>query len=189
MDLNTITVANFQAQFFRDFPYLNTYDATATYNTDNQVYFNGLFYNALQNGLLNIQPGSDTSKWQLVKGCANDYVQPQDITNAFAEAQVVFNQGLFGSDAQITLAYLYLTAHYLVNDLRTSSQGIESTGSFAVASKSVGNMSESYAIPDRYKENPQLQFFTTTGYGMKFLSMVLPNLVGNIGAICAMTNP
>jgi len=45
---------------------------------------------------------------------ADKYVQDADIQKAFGEAQASFNQGLYGSDAFITQAYLYLTAHYLV---------------------------------------------------------------------------
>ncbi len=189
MDLNTITVADFQAQFFRDFPYLNTYASTTTYNALITVYYNGIFYTAIQNALLNITPGSDNTKWQLVAGQVNDFVLPQDITNAFLEAQAIFNQALFGDDATIKMAYLYCTAHYLVNDLRAALQGIESSGNFPVSSRSVGSMSESYQIPDIYKDHPQLAFFTTSAYGMKFLSIALPNLVGNIRAVHGGTNP
>ena len=138
MDLNTITTAQFQLQFFRDFPYRPDYISTNTYNAGNTTYYNGLFWQAIQNGLLNILPGSDSSRWQLMAGNALDYVQPQDITNAFAEAQVVFNLDLWPSDAITTLAYLYCTAHYLVNDLRTAAQGVDSTGNFPVQSRSVG---------------------------------------------------
>ncbi len=189
MDLTTITIAQFQNQFFRDFPYLPTWVNTQTYNAGNLAYYNGLFYTAIQNGLVGVTPGSDTAKWTQVNGDPLQYIQPQDITNAFAEAQVIFNPGLFTTDAVITLAYLYLTAHYLVNDLRTAAQGVESGGSFPVSARSVGSMSETYQIPDRYKDSPQLAFFTTTGYGQKFLSMVLPNLVGNFGHVYGGTTP
>lgn len=193
MLLSTITTAQFQTQFFRDWPYLPTWVSTSTYNAGNTVYYNGLFYNATQNGLLNVIPAGNPTQWQQVAGDPLAYVQPQDITNAFAEAQVVFNQELWGDDngtfANLILAYLYCTAHYLVNDLRTASQGVNSTGNFPVASRSVGSVSETYQIPDRFKDSPQLAFFTTTGYGQKYLSMMLPNLVGNIGHVYGGTNP
>lgn len=189
MDLSTITVAQFQAQFFRDFPYLPDYSSSVTYNAGATSYYNGLFYTAQQNGLLDVTPGSDPTKWLQVNMNALDYVCPQDITNAFAEAKITFNQTLFGEDDRITLAYLYCTAHYLVNDLKTSAQGVNSTGSFPIASKSVGSVSETYQIPDRFKDNANLAFFTSTGYGQKYLSMLLPNLVGNIFAVRGGTNP
>ena len=190
IDITTITVAQFQAQFFRDFPYLPTWTVTSTYNANTTVYYqpNGLFYTAVENGIVGTIPSGNTAQWTQVNGDPLQYVQPQDITNAFAEAQVVFNPGLFTTAAVITLAYLYLTAHYLVNDLRTAAQGVESGGSFPLASRSVGSMSETYMVPDRYKDSPQLAFFTTTGYGQKFLSLVLPNLVGNFGAVYGGTN-
>lgn len=123
--------------------------------------------------------------------CSNldAYVFDFDITKAFSEADLLLNQALFSSDANITLGYLYLTAHYLANDMRTAQAGIESTASFPVSSRSVGSVAEAYQIPDSYKDNPSLAFYTTTGYGMKYLSMVLPATVGNIGAICGGTNP
>lgn len=120
---------------------------------------------------------------------AKDYILDSDITTAFAETKMVFNQALFGSDDRIKLAYLYLTAHYLVNDLRTASQGLNSSGEFAVKSRSVGNVSESYDIPKSYSDNPNLMFYTKTGYGMKYLSFVLPNLVGNVGVVAGWTQP
>lgn len=190
MDLSTITVAQFQAQFFRDFPYLPTYSPSITYAAGATSYFGSSFWNCQKNGTLNIDPGSDSSVWQQVNEDMLGYVCPQDITNAFAEAQVTFNQDLFSSDPSVILAYLYCTAHYLVNDLKTAAQGVNSNGAiFPIASKSVGSVSTSYAIPDRFKDNAQLAFFTSSGYGQKYLSMLLPNLVGNFGAVHARTNP
>lgn len=149
MDLNSITVADFKAQFPRDFPYA---------------------------------PPSIVGN--------NDYVYDADISRAFLEAQVVFNQGLFGSDAQIRMGYLYVTAHYLCLDLRAALAGIQgSGGSFPVSSRSVGSVSESYAIPERYTDDPLLALYTQTNYGMKYLSLVLPNLVGNMVAVFGGTNP
>ncbi len=120
----------------------------------------------------------------------NDYVYDDDISRAFLEAQVSFNQGLFGSDAQIKMAYLYVTAHYLCLDLRAALAGIQgSGGSFPVSSRSVGSVSESYAVPERYTDDPLLAMYTQTNYGMKYLSLTLPNLVGNFGAVFGGTNP
>lgn len=119
-----------------------------------------------------------------------DYVYDSDITRAFAEAQIVFNQGLFGSDAQIKLAYLYVTAHYLVLDLRAAQAGISGAGGlFPVSSRSVGNVSESYAVPDAYTNDPNLAIYAQTNYGMKYLSMVLPKLVGNMVGVFGGTTP
>ncbi len=120
--------------------------------------------------------------------CANlnAYVFDFDIEKAFGEAKTILNQGLFSDDDSIRLAYLYLSAHYLGVDLRAAQGGIDSVGSFPVASRSV---SESYQIPDSYRDNAQYAFFTSSGYGMKFLSMVIPRLVGNVVAVAGWTQP
>lgn len=152
MDLSTITVADFKAQFPRGFPYLPS----------------------------NLSPSSET---------ARDYVLDSDIETAFVEAQMQFNQGLFGTDAQITLAYLYLTAHYLIHDLKAAAQGLNQSGSFPVSGRRVGSVSENYTIPDYYLNDPSLLFYTTSSYGVKYLSFVMPRIVGNIQAIQGATPP
>ena len=185
MDLTTITVSQFQSQFFRDFSYLDaiTYSPTQLYNAGTEVYYSPtlLFYTAQQNGLVGVEPDTNPSKWQVTADSINNYVLDQDILNAFAEAQMVYNQGFFGTN--ITLPYLYLTAHYLCNDLRAAQQGLNSTGAFPVSGRSVGSVSENYMIPDTYKDNPNLAPFTSTAYGMKYLSFLLPNLVGNVNVV------
>jgi hypothetical protein len=44
-------------------------------------------------------------------------------------------------------------------------------------------------VPPKYRDNPNLAFYATSGYGLKFLSLTLPNLVGNIGTAFGGTNP
>jgi len=122
-------------------------------------------------------------------GATSDKIMDADISRAFSEAKANFNQSLFSDDDILKLAYLYLTAHYMVLDLRTSMSGIAGGGEFSVASKSAGSISESYAIPAAYIDNPLLSYFAKTGYGQKYLSIVMPRLVGNIGAVGGWTNP
>lgn len=193
VDVTTISVAQFEAQFFRDFPYLDaiTYNAQALYNTGAEVYYptTQLFYCALVDGITGIAPNSDATKWQKTPDNIANYIQDQDITNAFTEAQVLFNQGLFGSDGQITLAYLYLTAHFLCNDIRASQAGIASTAQMPVQSRSVGSVSETYGIPEQYLKSPTLAFYGNSAYGLKYVQMALPKLIGNMAALCADANP
>lgn len=188
MDLNTITVTDFKNLFRRDFPYLPTYDETITYNLGDKTYYNGVFYEAKNDGTIDILP-TVANSWNRIVDDANNYIQDYDITKAFSEAQVSLNQGLFGTDAQIQMGYLYLTAHYLTLDIRTANQGVQSTGEQIVNSRSVGGVSESYTIPQHYLDDPILAFYTYTGYGMKYLSLVLPLLRGNIGVVDGWTNP
>lgn len=184
VDLTTISVAQFKAQFARAFPFLPVYDPTATYNTGDETYYtNGLFYLAQQDGLVGQTPGTNTAQWQKTPDSLDNWVQDSDITNAFAEAQATFNQGLYPSDAIITLAYLYLTAYFLAYDLKAALAGIMAPGTFPVSGRSAGSVSENYAVPEAYTESPILAPYTTNAYGMKYLTMTLPYLVGNMRAL------
>lgn len=115
-----------------------------------------------------------------------EIIQDIDIQNAFADAMPMINQCLFpAGDGAITNGYLYLTAHCLCLNIKAADAGINSTGSgaFPVASRSVGSVSESYQIPDAYKDDPILAQYAQTAYGQKYLAMVLPFLRGNMVAL------
>lgn len=187
MDLTTITVADFKAQFPRDFPYFSciAYDPTKVYNTGDEVWYapNNLFYQALQDGIMGVTPGTAATKWCKYPDSLSNWVQDSDITRAFAEATIACNQALLSTPAQITLGYLYLTAHYLCNDLKAALAGVNSSGAFPVASRSVGSVSESYAIPEAYTQNPILAMYTQSSYGMKYLALILPAMTGNMAAV------
>lgn len=102
-----------------------------------------------------------------------------DINKAFGQATATFNPALgYGVDPATKIAYLFLAAHWLVMDIRMSSKGLNSTGEFAIQSKSAGNVSESYQIPDAYAKNPTFQGYAQTQYGQKYLQLSIPLLAG-----------
>lgn len=122
-------------------------------------------------------------------GCPNNYVRDADIEKAFIEAQQVFNPALFSTDQQLRVPYYYLTAHYLVNDLQTSAQGIASTPYSMVTSRTVGSVSEAYQIPEWMIKDPILSAFATTRYGQKYISIIKPLLIGNVALAYGWTTP
>lgn len=189
MDLSTITVQDFKDNFFRDFAYLITWSDAKTYYSCDEVYYavTKRFYKCVTASTTALP--TVEAAWQIYSDDIYNYVLDADIEKAFKESQIVFNQGLFSSDEQLTLGYLYLTAHYLVQDLKAAQQGVSDAGSFAVSSRSVGNVSESYAIPTALTDDPVLSYFTKTQYGQKYLSMVLPLLVGNMAIAQGATTP
>lgn len=197
MDLSTVAVEQFKAQFPRSFPYLPVYDDEKLYNKDAQVYYGvtELFYQCLVNGTIGVAPDfvptpPATSPWQQYVDDIYNYVLDADIERAFVEARQVFNQSLInGDDDFVLMAFLYLTAHFLVNDLRAAEGGVSAGVAGNVSSRSVGNVSESYAFPDAWSKSPILQFYTTSPYGLKYLNMVLPKMVGNVNAIRGTTRP
>lgn len=110
-----------------------------------------------------------------------DYVQPADITKAINEAVINFNPSLFGSIAQITNIFMYLAAFYLVCNLQISAKGIAAQLNFPTVSVGVGSVNQAFQVPEKYAKDPFLAQYTSNGYGMKYLTMVLPFTVGNIG--------
>lgn len=194
MDLSTISVADFKAYFYRDFPYLAVWDVAQLYNKNSRVYYvtTLLFYDCQANGTIGRIPNAGYPWLNTAEAQADsiyNYIGDIDITKAFAEAQINLNQALFSSDANIRIGYLYLTAHYLCIDLRAANAGLAAIGSFPVTSRSVGSISEAYGIPEAYMSNPMFAQFAQTAYGMKFLSLVMPNLVGNVQAVAGFTKP
>lgn len=109
-------------------------------------------------------------------------VQDADISNAYSDAQILLNQGLFPDVLTITAAYLYLSAHCLCLNLKAAGAGVNGTGTgaFPIAGRGAGGVSESYQVPDAYKDDPILAQYAQTTYGQKYLAMVLPYLRGNI---------
>ncbi|TDE17710.1 DUF4054 domain-containing protein [Dyadobacter psychrotolerans] len=189
MDLSTITVDDFKSLFSRDFPFLPTLVNTKTYKLGAVVYYTPTetFYTSLANS--NTALPTDVTKWSVnADEDINDYVSDTDITRAMAEARIIFNQDLFGDDDTIKMMYLYLTAHFLVNDIRTAGNSFGGA-SYSVASRSVGNVSESYAIPKAYADNPTYSFLTQSGYGTKYLTLLIPRLIGGVSWVAGATRP
>lgn len=111
-----------------------------------------------------------------------DYIIDADLTRAIAEAVINFNSALYGDDAQTTLIFMYLAAFHLVANLQNSAKGISSQAKFPISSNSVGGVSLNFNIPEQYSTDAFIQQYTLNGYGMKYLSLVLPFITGNVAA-------
>lgn len=183
--IQALTPEDFKNQFWRDFTFIDTWLVGTTYNTGNQVFYdaNKRFYQCLNDGVIGTLPTNITD-WKEISN--EGLVSDLDITNAYAEACITFNGDLF-CDENMALGYLYLAAHYLVNDLNAGGQNSSQVG-FA-NSRSVGNVSESYSIPQWLLDDEILGFYGQSSYGRKYLNMVLPRLTGNITTVEGATTP
>lgn len=119
----------------------------------------------------------------------NTSVLDSDITKAFVQTNATLNPCLFGEQAVYTVAYYNLSAHYLVTNLQASSQGISGQYGFLEQSKSVGNVSQAFAIPQRILDDPYWAMLSKTNYGALYLQMVIPYLCGAIGWVPGRTLP
>lgn len=138
------TIAQFQAQFIRDFPY-----------------------------------GTDP----------NISVLDGDIINAFNLVDISINPALWSDQTSYQIAYGYLAAHFLVLNLRASSQGLNGQYNWDQNSKSVGSVTESFTIPQRIIDNPDFMAYTKTNYGAMYLNLVWPLLVGPMFSVYGRTKP
>lgn len=114
-------------------------------------------------------------------GSPNDleYITDADINRAIAEATGYFNPGLgYGDDTAINTAFFYLTAFFLAQNLQNSARGISAQAVFPQSSKSAGGVSTSFQIPEKIAKDPNLSFLTANAYGMKYLMLSTPLLVG-----------
>lgn len=170
----TVSIQQFKAYFFRDFPYLPVWVEDKVYFTDDIVYYEKNFYKSLVNN--NTSLPTDTETWEVTPGSIQDYVTDDDIARAMSQADVNINYKFGSNDEERVTIYLHLIAFYLVLDWRNASAGVYSGNAGLVASKSVGDVSESYNFPQWMINSPLYGLFSSNGYGMKYLSLILPYL-------------
>ena len=175
--IENATVAKFKTLFNKGIPYLPIYDNTQTYILGDIVYSNG-FYESLKNN--NTSALTDTTAWESIVDSVSNYISDDDITRAFAEAKINFNPDLFETDADAEMIFYYLAAHYLVIDNNNALNGLAYGYQGLTSSKHVGSVSESYSIPTWMMNDPIYSLYANTGYGLKYLSLIAPYLVGNI---------
>lgn len=110
-----------------------------------------------------------------------NFIQDADITKALLEAGDNFNSGCIGDGgSQTTRIFMYLVAFFLVQNIQNSTKGLAATARFPIAGTSVGGVSVSSEIPERYKKDPFLSQFTTNAYGMRYLQLAEPYARGNV---------
>lgn len=112
-----------------------------------------------------------------------------DIGKAFSFTNVNMNQDLFGDQGSYNVGYFLMSAHYLVMNLRASSQGINGQFNFLQQSKGAGSVNEAFAIPQRVLDNPDWAILCKTNYGAQFIQLVLPQLGGQIWNAYGSTRP
>lgn len=116
-------------------------------------------------------------------------ITTNDINYAFALTNININPALFSDQTSYSIGYNLLSAHYLVTNIRASSQGINGQYNFLQQSKGVGPVSESFGIPPRILENPFVAMLCKTNYGAMYIQLILPQLTGQMFVVCGGTNP
>lgn len=122
-------------------------------------------------------------------GAGKESVRDKDIQRALDEVPTNFNESIWDeASGETERAFLYVAAHFLALDMQTAgglkgNKGVDSRGGGITQSKSVGQISVTYAISPRILNDPNLSGFQTTGYGVRYLQMLTPRLAGNIATV------
>lgn len=116
-------------------------------------------------------------------------VLDMDILIAFNQVDFSINQELWANQSAYSMGYLLLAAHFMVLNLRASSQGLNGQYNWAENSKSVQGVSESFSIPQRILDNPDFMAYTKTNYGAAYLNQVWPQLCGQMFSVYGRTHP
>ena len=186
--LSILNCDDFKNQFPRNFPYLPVWIEGKSYAKGDVVYYEGTFYSSVVDDNYS-DDFEDEYYWEKVDGDVTDYVGDCDIDRAFKEANVTFNEGLCGTDESAQLMFLYLAAFYLAYDLAVAAGGAYGAVNFPATGVKVGSVSEEYYVPKAYLEDPILGFYARNGFGLKYLNMLYPRLVGNVGVVAGWSLP
>lgn len=116
-------------------------------------------------------------------------IRNKDINKAIGEAGMLYNPDMFIDEDDKKIGFLYLTAHYLVIDISNASTGINGKFSGYLTSKSVGSVSSGYNLPQWILESPLYSGLGQTVYGMKYLSLMAVNAIGNVGIAAGASLP
>jgi len=111
-------------------------------------------------------------------------VRDKDIENARAEADCVFNEGIYPDQECSDKAYLYLTAHFLQSDIQAGASFGQPD--FLQTARTADGITEHLFIPDWMKQS-DFVLYVTTYYGKKFLTISKPWLDGAVFVVAGGT--
>lgn len=117
-----------------------------------------------------------------------NYILDEDIEKSMGEMKALLPVSVF-EDEVLEIAQMYLTAHCLVGDIRRSNQGLASNFTFPLQSRSVGSVSESYGIPQKFLSSPSYAYYITTDYGLKYFALLYPRTRGHVQTVTGWTLP
>lgn len=110
-------------------------------------------------------------------------IQDADILKAQLQAFDTINSNLFPTQNLYTTGVQLLSACLMVQNLRSSSQGIAGKFEWQVNSKNVAAVASSFSIPQRILDNPEFSIYASNTYGVQYLAMVIPLLTGQMFAV------
>lgn len=111
-------------------------------------------------------------------GTTPENVTDQNVQQAIYDSAIFIQPLFFSNQDAYTQGFFWLSAHFLVMNLRAQTTGLQGQAPWLQSGKGVGSVNESFAIPQRILDNPELALLSKTYYGQKYLFFILPQLTG-----------
>lgn len=116
----------------------------------------------------------DAEKWELTSLKSISFVKDSDIENAMDQASTVCVEGKIGDPKDYFIAFMYMTAHFLIIDWKMKNNGINAAGSSGIiVGRTVGKMSTHYSVSPIIQKYPEYEIYYKTDEGQKAMSIIL----------------
>lgn len=127
----------------------------------------------------NFYEPNNKEKWSLSEESLTSYVLDSMIEEAMNEAETIVKPECVTEEKYYRIAFLYMTAHYLIMDWKMKNSGINAGGSAGILiGRTAGKMSAHYAISPIVQQYPQYEFFFKTPEGEKAMNIILKKRIG-----------
>ncbi len=110
-------------------------------------------------------------------------VTNRDIQSAQIMAHQQVAQAMCATQTDFTYSANLLAAHYLCTNIFASSQGLGGAAEWLTASKTVGDVAQTFNIPERITKSPYFALLSKTTYGAQYLSLVAVKSVANVRVV------
>lgn len=165
------------AGYFRFSPYKIWEEETLYSENDNVLYLSPENYTwGIYKSLVdeNDSLPTDKEKWELTSINPNSYVTDKDIETAMDQAETVCCEGKITSPKDYFIAFMYMTAHFLIIDWQMRNAGINAGGTSGILiGRTVGKMSTHYAVSPIIQKYPEYEIYFKTLEGQKAMSIIL----------------
>lgn len=119
---------------------------------------------------------------------ASTTVTDGDIQRALNDATINFNPDLWEAGLDLNTGFLYLAAHFLASAVQMAGGldmniGVQNAGGMPISAQTVGSVSLTFELPERWKNDPSIAPFLTTKFGITYVQMAMPRTSGNMQVV------
>lgn len=122
----------------------------------------------------NFYEPSDEERWELTSIKPSTFIKDSDIETAMDQASTVCVEGKIGDPKDYFIAFMYMTAHFLIIDWKMKNTGINASGTSGILiGRTVGDMTTHYSVSPIIQKYPEYEIYYKTLEGQKAMSIIL----------------